>query len=110
MMRLSKDQIGQRAHTIARGLSASSLAVEVIDGESVVGGGAAPSAVLPTSLLAVAIKGLSADELLARLRTTDPPIVARVVDDRVVLDLRTVLSAQDAAIGAALQIIAKSQA
>jgi L-seryl-tRNA(Ser) seleniumtransferase len=112
MMRLSKDQIGQRAHTIARGLPASKLGidVDVVDGESVIGGGAAPSAVLPTSLLAVAIKGLSADELLARLRTTDPPIVARVVDDRVVLDLRTVLSAQDAAIGAALQIIAKSQA
>jgi L-seryl-tRNA(Ser) seleniumtransferase len=109
MMQLSKDQIGQRARTMARGLPASNLEVKVIDGESVIGGGAAPSAVLPTNLLAVAVKGLSADELLARLRALDPPIVARVMDGRVALDLRTVLSTQDAAIGAALRTIAESQ-
>jgi L-seryl-tRNA(Ser) seleniumtransferase len=108
MMLLSKDAIGQRAGTVARSLAASNLAIDVIDGESVIGGGAAPSAVLPTSLIAVTVKGLSADELLARLRTTDPPIVARVSDDRVVFDLRTVLSAQDALIGAALRTIAES--
>jgi len=109
MMQQSKDQIGLRARTIARSLAASNLKVEVIDGESVMGGGAAPSAVLPTSLLAVAVKGLRADEVLARLRSADPPIVARVIDERVVLDLRTVLSAQDAAIGGALRAIAESQ-
>ncbi len=108
MMLLSKDAIGQRARTVARSLAASNLAIDVIDGESVIGGGAAPSAVLPTSLIAVTVKGLSANELLARLRTTDPPIVARVIDDRVVFDLRTVLSAQDAVIGAALRTIAES--
>jgi L-seryl-tRNA(Ser) seleniumtransferase len=108
MMQLSKDQVGQRAQTIARGLSASNLAAEVIDGESVIGGGAAPSAVLPTSLLAVAVKGFKTDELLARLRTVDPPVVARVVDGRVVLDLRTVLPAQDAVIATALRTIAES--
>jgi len=108
MMQLSKDQVGQRAQTIARGLSASNLAAEVIDGESVIGGGAAPSAVLPTSLLAVAVKGFKTDELLARLRTVDPPVVARVVEGRVVLDLRTVLPAQDAVIATALRTIAES--
>ena len=108
MMQLSKDQVGQRAQTIARGLSASNLAAEVIDGASVIGGGAAPSAVLPTSLLAVAVKGFKTDELLARLRTVDPPVVARVVDGRVVLDLRTVLPAQDAVIATALRTIAES--
>jgi L-seryl-tRNA(Ser) seleniumtransferase len=98
MMRCSKEEIGRRAETIAGNVSSSKLAIEIIDGESVIGGGAAPSAVLPTRLLAVSAKALSADELAARLRLSSPPIVARVEDGRVVLDLRTVFPEQDAAV------------
>jgi L-seryl-tRNA(Ser) seleniumtransferase len=79
---------------------------EVIDGESVIGGGAAPSSVLPTRLLAITCEGLSADELSAKLRHSDPPIIARVEDGRVLLDLRTVFPEQDALIGDTLQRIA----
>src|SRR5580698_2498883 len=98
MMRCSKEEIGRRAETIAGNVSSSKLAIEIIDGESVIGGGAAPSAVLPTRLLAVSAKALSADELAARLRLSSPPIVAQVEDGRVVLDLRTVFPEQDAAV------------
>jgi L-seryl-tRNA(Ser) seleniumtransferase len=96
MMRLSKDDIGKRAEAIAVGIRSPRLAVEIVDGESVIGGGAAPSAVLPTRLLALSMKGVSADELAARLRANDLPIIARVEEGRVLLDLRTVFSEQDA--------------
>ena len=48
MMHLSKDEIGKRAEAIAKKIRPSKLSLEVIDGESVIGGGAAPSAMLPT--------------------------------------------------------------
>ena len=93
MMRLSKEEIDMRAQAVAA--SVNSASVQVIDGESVIGGGAAPSAVLPTRLLAIAGKDLSADEVAARLRAFDPPIIARVEEGRVLLDLRTVVPEQD---------------
>ena len=80
--------------------------IEVVDGESVASGGADPSAVLPTQLLAVSSAAFSADELAARLRSSDPPIVARVEDGCVLLDLRTVLAEQDHLVAAALDRIA----
>jgi L-seryl-tRNA(Ser) seleniumtransferase len=83
------------------------LKAEVTDGESVIGGGAAPSSVLPTRLLALSCEGLSADELATRLRTSDPPVIARVDEGRVLLDLRTVFARQDALIVAVLQRIAR---
>jgi L-seryl-tRNA(Ser) seleniumtransferase len=107
MMRLSAREIERRAKALVsevRGVPG--LRAEVIEGESVIGGGAAPSAVLPTRLITVSIKGVSADQLLARLRGSDPPIVARVEDDRVVLDLRTVFAEQDEVVISALRSIA----
>ena len=106
MMRLPKEEIGRRADAVAKKLQPSSLAVEVRDGESVIGGGAAPSATLPTRLLAITCEGLSADELSARLRALDPPIIARVEQGRVLLDLRTVFPEQDETVAQALQQIA----
>ena len=103
MMRISKEEIGKRAEVIAQKIRSSRLTVEVLNGESVIGGGAAPSAVLPTRLLAVSCAGLSADGLSARLRAADPPIVARVEEGRVLLDLRTVFPEQDLAVTVALQ-------
>jgi len=106
MMRLSKQEIGQRAESLANKFQSSKLNIEIKDGESVVGGGAAPSSVLPTRLLALSCDGLSADELAARLRAADPPVIARVEQGRVLLDLRTVFADQDSMIAAALDRIA----
>jgi L-seryl-tRNA(Ser) seleniumtransferase len=102
MMRLSKEEIGRRAEAVATRLDSPQLTVKVIDGESVIGGGAAPSAVLPTRLLAVTCRNCSADELAARLRAADPPIIARVEEGRVLLDLRTVFPEQDDLVAGAL--------
>lgn len=114
MMRLSKDEIEARAQALAKSVVSRvparpeqpEMNVDIIDGESVIGGGAAPSSVLPTRLLAVSCAHLTADALCARLRYSDPPIIARVEDGRVLLDLRTVAPEQDALIAQALKGIA----
>lgn len=106
MMRLTQDEIGERAEKLAKLLRTAKLKIEIIDGESVIGGGAAPSSVLPTRLLAVTGHDLSADELAARLRRCIPPIIARVEEGRVLLDLRTVFPEQDQNILVALSVIA----
>jgi len=106
MMRLSKHDIGKRAEALATKVMAARLKIEIVDGESVLGGGAAPSAILPTRVLALSCEGLSVDELAAQLRGSAPPIIARIEEDHVVLDLRTVFPQQDAAVAAALNRIA----
>jgi L-seryl-tRNA(Ser) seleniumtransferase len=105
MMRLAKEEIGKRADALAGCVDGKRMKVEIVDGESILGGGAAPSSVLPTRLLALSCESLGADELSERLRASDPPIVARVEEGRVLLDLRTVFPAQDAALVAALASI-----
>ncbi len=106
MMRLSKDAIAHRAEKITSSVGAaqskSALQLDLLNGESVIGGGAAPSAVLPTRLIALTHSDLSADELNARLRTSTPPVIARVEEGRVLLDLRTVFPEQDATLVATL--------
>jgi len=106
IMRLTKEEIGKRAEALAAQARSSKLMIEVIDGESVIGGGAAPTAVLPTRLLGLNCAGLSADGLAVRLRACDPPIITRVEEGRVLLDLRTVFTEQDGLIAASLAGIA----
>src|SRR5262245_3759170 len=66
------------------------LRLTLMDGASVVGGGSAPEAQLPTTLIGVESERLSADEIEKRLRLNRPPIIVRIAEGRVVLDLRTV--------------------
>ena len=107
MMQLSKDEIAARAEQLISRIGDSAnksanLALELIDGESVIGGGAAPSAVLPTKLIAIAHDNLSADEINGRLREADPPIIGRVEEGRVLIDLRTVFPEQDATVASVI--------
>jgi L-seryl-tRNA(Ser) seleniumtransferase len=95
MMRLSKDEITGRAEKIVSQVKSACLKLELLDGESVIGGGAAPSAVLPTHLIALTHADHSPDELSASLRASTPPVIGRVEDGRVLLDLRTVFPEQD---------------
>jgi L-seryl-tRNA(Ser) seleniumtransferase len=94
MIGLSKAKIAGRAEALIAKLG-KSVKAELVDGESLLGGGSAPSAVLPTTLIALTCHGLSADQLAARFRASDPPVIARVEEGRVLLDLRTVLPEQD---------------
>ena len=114
MLRLSKQEIGSRAEAVAEQIRSAraslnrKLSVELIDGESVIGGGAAPSATLPTRLLAVTCEGLGAQELASRLRGFDPPIIGRVEESRVLLDLRSIFPQHVTVISEALLAIARA--
>ncbi len=62
----------------------------LVPGESAVGGGAFPAATLPTTLVALDPGEVGAHGLALRLRLGGPPVIARVMDGRVMLDVRTV--------------------
>jgi len=102
MMHLSKNDITRRAEALAVRVARDGMERVLIDGESVIGGGAAPSAVLPTKLLGFSCAGLSADEFATQLRQGATPVVARVEDGRVLIDLRTVFPEQEEVLASAL--------
>jgi L-seryl-tRNA(Ser) seleniumtransferase len=95
MLDLGTEDIERRARAIVDGMPSGSLHPEIVDGQSAVGGGSAPGVTLPTRLIALTWSG-TADALETRLRHSDPPLIARIEDDRVMLDLRTVLPEEDA--------------
>ena len=80
---------------IAGALTAQGIAAVVVDGESTIGGGSAPGAVLPTRLIELTSERWTADAIETRLRSLDPPVIARIHNDRVVLDVRTVAPSDD---------------
>ncbi|MGC2694998.1 MAG: L-seryl-tRNA(Sec) selenium transferase [Candidatus Angelobacter sp.] len=96
MVRMPADEIQRRACALQEKLKgAAHLKTEIIAGESLIGGGSAPTSTLPTFLLAVTASNLSADELAARLRGQTPSIMTRVEDGRVLLDFRTVFRLEE---------------
>jgi L-seryl-tRNA(Ser) seleniumtransferase len=87
-----KEKITRRARAFVRRArrSINGLQLKLIDGHSVAGGGSAPATQLPTTLIAVISERMGADEIEKKLRLNSPPIIARVVDDQLTLDLRAV--------------------
>jgi L-seryl-tRNA(Ser) seleniumtransferase len=95
MLMMSAEEIGRRADALAEALNAAGWRARVVDGMSTAGGGSAPGAELPTRLVELECEGLSADGIEQRLRALDPPVIARIQNDRVVIDLRTVAVADE---------------
>ncbi len=98
MLRMTKEEIGERAERFVAGSQISDLRFEIIDGHSAIGGGAAPNVQLETRLIAVSHAEMSASKLEFKLRQNDVPIIARIVEDQVVIDLRTVGEEDEAAL------------
>ncbi len=90
MLRLSADGIRKRAGALAAQIPGA----EVVAGESLAGGGSTPDQSLPTWLVRLP-SGIAAAGLEKRLRLGEPPVIVRIVEDRVVIDLRTVPPADD---------------
>jgi len=90
-------ELRQRADRIREQLNGD--AVEIVESDASVGGGAFPTARIPSVALAVAGR---ADAIESRLRLGEPAVVARVADRRVIVDLRTVFPAEDGDLVAAL--------
>ena len=94
-----------RARRVHRGLGAAvtaRLAASVVEDRAQVGGGALPTVELPTAAVAIGATDAAARALDARLRAGDPPVIGRLVDDRLLLDCRTVLPGQVAGLVKAL--------
>lgn len=103
MLDMRKDQVRKRAENLIGSLQhlrsqISDLKCEIVDGVSAVGGGAAPNVVLETALIAVSHAKLSASRIEFALRNAKTPVIARVVDDKVMIDLRTVSEDDEAEI------------
>jgi L-seryl-tRNA(Ser) seleniumtransferase len=86
-------EIERRARRWRRALRRAGVEAEIADGESTVGGGSLPGETLPTRLVALPVA--HPDRLAAALRAAGPPVVARIEEDRLVLDPRTVLPEEE---------------
>jgi len=101
MLTLDPASLERRARDLAAACPAELHPVTTA-GFSAVGGGAFPTATLPTTLVTLDPGPLGADGLALRLRLGDPILIARVTDGRVVLDPRTLEQASEAMVAAAL--------
>lgn len=100
--------VRRRARRLFRQLSATSrsvLGATLVEDRAQVGGGALPLVELPT--MAVALAGRSAQELDRALRAQAPPVIARILEDRLLLDCRTVQNAEVPLLARALSRLAE---
>lgn len=96
MLSMSNDELKERTSEFARKLPENqNLQFEIIEGKSVVGGGSAPMVQPQTTVLAIQHKKMSAAKLERYLRLSNPPIIARIVEDKILLDLRTVSGGEE---------------
>lgn len=97
MISMSAENLKNRAENFADNLKAkSNLSFEIVKGISVIGGGSAPNTKLETSLLSVRHKKYSAARIEEILRNSKPPIIARILEDKLLIDLRTVSETEEA--------------
>jgi L-seryl-tRNA(Ser) seleniumtransferase len=80
-----------------------------VEADSAVGGGAAPTVGVPSVVVALDPGPAGPDRLAAELRRGSPPVVARVAEDRVLVDLRTVRPDEEEALLAALGQAARAR-
>ncbi len=100
MLAMTNAELKQRTWAFAQNLREKlgenpELKFEVTEGNSVIGGGSAPAIQPKTTLFAIKHKTLSANQLEEKLRHSKPPVVTRILDDRVLIDLRTVLEDEE---------------
>ncbi len=101
MMATPVEELDRRARRWRRALRRAGIQADVVDGQSTVGGGSLPGETLSTRLLALPLP--DPDRIAAALRRHDPPVVARIEEDRLVLDPRTVLPEEEPALLRALR-------
>ncbi len=109
MLSMSKEELKKRTLKFAEKLREKFgenqiLQIEISEGNSVVGGGSAPNIQSATMLLVLKHLNLSVNKLEEKLRTSKPPVITRILEDKVLIDLRTVPEIEEAEL---LEIIAK---
>lgn len=100
MLALTKSEITEKAQRFAAKFDEifsekTNLRVDLADGNSVIGGGSAPDAQPETTLIALSHNELSAVQIEEKLRNSDPPVITRILEDKVTIDLRTVFEDEE---------------
>ncbi len=95
LMRTPVEKLRARAEEMVEHLGAQNIEAGVISTRSLVGGGAAPGSTLESIAVVLRPASITRDELAARLRKWTPPVIVRIENDQVVIDLRTVFPEQD---------------
>jgi L-seryl-tRNA(Ser) seleniumtransferase len=100
MLSMTNEELKERTEQFAQNLSGEldkvhDLQFEVVKGRSVVGGGSAPTVQPMTTLLALKHSKFTADKLEQTLRFSKPPIIARILEDKVLIDLRTITETEE---------------
>ncbi|MDQ2922640.1 MAG: L-seryl-tRNA(Sec) selenium transferase [Acidobacteriota bacterium] len=94
MLALTTDTIEKRARNLIDQLENEGAFTEIeatiLVGQSAIGGGSGPNVHPPTALVALKHRTLSADDVELKLRHFSPPVIARIADGLVLIDLRTV--------------------
>jgi L-seryl-tRNA(Ser) seleniumtransferase len=90
MLSLTAEELAQRAQNVVQSLDSSSAKFEFVAGESTLGGGAGPTSTFPTTLIAITHPQRSAQDIEHQLRSATPPVISRISEGKVLLDLRTV--------------------
>jgi L-seryl-tRNA(Ser) seleniumtransferase len=108
MIRMTLSEIEARARQFAKAvqssLSSGDAQLDIIDGTSLLGGGSTPAQSIPTKLIRVSSSRYSAAGLEQRLRAAEDgiPVIARIEEDLVLIDLRTVFPEQESALATSL--------
>ena len=109
MLALTADNLEQHAKSMIEKVDQSgAIKLQLQKGESTVGGGAGPTSTLPTTLIAITHTEKSAQQIEYELRSLSPPIISRISEGKVLLDLRTVFPDQLPAVLEALRQISVS--
>ena len=105
MLSATEAELKKRAESFIERFGAhQNLQIKIVKGNSVIGGGSAPTVQPETVLLSLTHRTMSADRLEEFLRLSEPPIIARILENKVLLDLRTVSEIEEVEL---LEILAK---
>lgn len=103
MIHATVESLQQRALLIIDALADTpGLTLTCSSGNSTIGGGTTPGVTIPTCLLQIRLNGCNAGTIETRLRQAEPPIIGRIQENLVLLDLRTVQPHEDTTLTAAL--------
>ena len=95
MLNASIDELTERASKVIEALGEATVRLETKECRSIMGGGTFPEFEIPSIGLEARLPGCSPDEFAQRLRQLEVPLISRVENDKLIIDLRTILHDQD---------------
>jgi L-seryl-tRNA(Ser) seleniumtransferase len=95
MLQASYAELEKRANKVIEAASSDRLRLDLVEGNSAIGGGAGPISDLPSPLIAVTHTELTPDQVETRFRQSNPPLICRITGNKILIDLRTVFEDEE---------------